>query len=413
MPKTNKREYINKVKGKLPGLVRAKLDSLDNFFKHVVRERWYKLKFLGVVSLVRYIFRKKSDIRDEKRILAVGDLSVTGMALGAFLEFNSRLLCEAHANGITKVDFAVVYNPEKPVDHWKDASSINKDNFHLHFSELILVLTTNPLLGSVFVFNSHDEFERFLKINSNRYIMKPSFFNYVNKKAIGRGNFIFLKDFYTRYKFMPKLRVPNFESLYAKAIMKKHAKGKYVVAVNLRSNPFYDNERNATFTAWAELFQHCLKEHPDVVFVILGRKSEVSNILRGYANVVIAQDHNTNIQHTFAFIDQALLYLATSSGPASFAILGSEIPYVITSFTIPDISHNYGWIKPNVLLPWQNGEFQKIIWERETPQLLIKEFENLFAKVDKEKWLNNIDIDGVDESVLEWPYVTQKVKMIV
>ena len=407
MPKINKRRYINKIKGKLPVSWQPKFENLVDFLKYVVYMRWYRTKFLGALNFVKYMALKSPDVNDEKKMLAVADIDVAGVALGAYIEFQTRFLCEAYLNKISKIDFALVYNSEKPLSHSKIAYWINKDNFHLHFADIFPLLNINPKLNSLFVFNSHAEFEVFLNKNAKNYILRPSFFNYVNKNSIARGNYGFFRDFYLKHGFLPKLEIPNFVSSWTRAFIKKYAKGKYLVAVNLRSNPFFDDGRNADIGAWKQFFAYCLKKHQDVIFVILGRKNEIRGELK-LPNVIFAQDYNINMQHTLSLIKHSLFYMATSSGPASFAILSTDIPYINMRFHAPDISYNYNWFKPGTVLPWQNKELQKLIWERETPEILIKEFEDLLDKVDKEKWKKELELDKVDESILDWPYLTNK-----
>ena len=203
---------------------------------------------------------------------------------------------------------------------------------------------------------------------------------------------------------MPNLEIPNFISLWTKAFIKKYAKDKYLIAVNLRLNPFFDADRNASLSVWRKLFVYCLEKHPEVMFVVLGRKNEIAEELR-LPNVIFAQDHDINIQHTLSFIKHSLFYMAISSGPATFALLSEDIPYTIVSFRAPDISYNYNWFKPGSILPWQNKEVQKLVWERESPELLIREFNDLMYKTDKKKWIKKLDLENVDESILEWPYL--------
>ncbi len=408
MPKINKRKYIDKAKEKLPDSWKPKFESLIDFLRYDFYLRWYKMKFLGSVNFIKYKLLKKPNPKDKKRILAITDFNAVSVALGAFIELQMRLLCEAYLSKADKIDFALVYNPERPATHWKYASWVTRDNFHLHLAETFPLLNLNPKLGSVLIFNSHGEFERFLEKNSQNYLLRPSFFDYVNKKSLFRGNYTFLRDFYLKHGFLPKLEIPNFTCLWTKAFIKRYVKkDRFLVAVNLRSNPLLDLKRNASLDAWRELFIYCLERYPNVTFLILGRKSEVAEGLKS-PNVIFLQDFNVNIQHTLSFIKHSLFYMAVSSGPASFALLSESIPYAIMSFRVPDIVHNYSWFKPGTVLPWQNKEFQKLVWERETPEILIKEFEDLLGKVNKEKWRNELDLDSIDESILDWPHLVKK-----
>jgi len=353
---------------------------------------------------------KTNKLAREKRILGINDFKVTDVAIGNMLEFQYRLLCEAYIHKLDKIDIVLVYDPERPVGHWKYTSWINRDNFHYHLAELFPLLNINQKLGSVFIFNSRSNFELFLNQNHKRYIACPSTFKYANDLGFARGNFGFLRDFYEREKFLPQPELPKMASLWARAFIKKNAGGKYIVAVNLRTNRFFGAHRNADMNAWQKFFQYCLKKHSDIVFVILGRKSDMSEELKELSNVIFTPEYNVNMQHTLAFIKHSLFYMATSSGPASFAILSKDIPYIIVSFHAPDAHFNYNWFKPGFIFPWQNEELQRLVWGQATIEILIKEFENLFNKVDKSRWRKNLDLENVDESVLEWPYLIDKSK---
>ncbi len=388
------------------------LEKIVNWLRYVVYQRWYKMNFLGFFHLVSYMIKKRSKIptvEKEKRILGINDFKVTDVAVGNMLEFQIRLLCEAHLRKVDKIDMALVYNPESPVGHWKYTSWINKDNFHYHLAELFPLLNVNPKLGSVFIFNSKDELESFLAKNHSRYFICPSIFKYANNQSFARGYYRFLRRFYNKERFLSEIELPEAANLWVRAFIKKYIKDRYLVAVNLRMNPFFAQHRNAKIGAWVDFFDYCSKKHKNIAFIILSRKSEIPKEFQKLPNLIFAQDYNTNIQHTFGFIKYSLFYMATSSGPASFAILSENIPYIIVSFHAPDISYNYNWwFKSDNLLPWQNKELQKLIWERETPELLIKEFEDLLDKVNKEKWKKGLDLDNADESILDWPYLIKK-----
>lgn len=387
--------------------------KIIEFLKHVVYERWYKINFLGSIHFVKFLSKNKIRMKNptkDKRILGINDFKVTDVAIGNMLEFQIRLLCEAYVNKVDKIDIALVYNPENPVGHWKYTSWINKDNFHYHLAELFPLLNINSKLGSVFVFNSKDDFESFLNKNNELYITCPSIFKYANNLSYARDNYRFMVDFYNKNKFLPQIELPKTANMWAKAFIKKYIGREYVIAVNLRTNPFFAQQRNAIVDVWKDFFEYCLKKHKDVTFLILGRKSDMVEAFKELPNVIFTPEHNINMQHTLSFIKHSLFYMATSSGPASFAILSKDIPYIIVSFHAPDINFNYDWFKPGVRLPWQNVGLQKLVWEQETSEILVREFEDLFSKVDKDKWQNDLGLEDEDESILEWPYLIKNQK---
>jgi len=407
----HKRKYIDYTREFLPAFLRPRYDSIVDWLKYVVYQRWYKTKFLGFFHLLSYSIKSRSKIlatAKEKRLLGVDDLKVTNVSIGGMLEFQIRLLAEAHLRKIDKIDIALIYDPESPSNHWKYTSWTNKDNFHYHLAEIFPLLNVSPKLGSVFIFNSKNSFELFLHQNRSQYVTCPSIFNYANNLSFARGNYGLLRDFYIKEKFLPELELPEAITLWVKAFMKKYAKDKYVIAVNLRSNPFFAQFRNAVIDTWKSFFEYCLKKHDNVFFVVIGRKNEIVEEFRKLSNIIFEADYNVNVQHTLGFIKHSLFYMGIASGPASFAVFSKNISYVIVSFHAPDINYNYNWLKPGSFFPWQNKRLQKLIWERETPELLIKEFEDLFNKVDKEKWADNLRLNNIDESILEWPYLVKK-----
>ena len=62
------------------------------------------------------------------------------------------------------------------------------------------------------------------------------------------------------------------------------------------------------------------------------------------------------------------------------------------------------WLKEGGHYPWQRLDVQKLIWEKETAEILINNFEDVFSKIDKEAWKKRTDIESVGESSLVWPY---------
>ncbi len=69
--------------------------------------------------------------------------------------------------------------------------------------------------------------------------------------------------------------------------------------------------------------------------------------------------------------------------------------------------NNYSWLKPGKNFPWRNPEFHRLIWDGEKYDL-IKEFEQMFNILDKEKWRKDLNLNNIDETVLEWPYIKKE-----
>jgi hypothetical protein len=386
----------NNLKNNLPGPLRIKLSILKQKFLALLKRfnlRVLKIHIFGV-----------DEKTNEKRILGIWDLESSSLAIGDLIDFLIPLLCQADFKNAKKIDIVFVYNPEKPMATPKFSSFINASNLHYHLAEIIPILNTVPKLGSVFFFDSHAHFECFLAENSARYYMKPSFAEYLNGVSAKTRGWALIRNFYLKKKFVPKLKFKPTTIKWAGAFIKKNVGTKLMVTVNLRFNSQYTLDRDSNLEAWSELFEYSKEKNPDVMFVVLGRKGQFGDRFNNFSNVIFSKDYNTNIEQDLALIQQALFHMGTTSGPTSLAFLSEDIPYVITSFRVSDRINNL-WLKPESGFPWHNKELQRLLWDKESGNLLIKEFENLLGKVDKTEWRRRLNLEEINCSILEWPYI--------
>ncbi len=370
--------FYNNLKNKLPVSLRIKLSDLKRKFLVLFRR-------LNLGALKMYIsgFGGKSN---EKRILGIWDFESSNIAVGVLIEFQTRLLCDAYSDNLNKIDIAFIYNPEQPLVHPKFSSWINASNFYHHFQEVLPILNINPKLGSIFLFDSREKFELFLKQNKNNYYFQPSLSHYFNRVGAFSDNYVVISHFYMKNNFVPKLEFKSATNEWVRIFIKKNIGSKIMVTVNLRLNSQFTPERNSNLEAWSELFEHSKEKSPDIIFVILGRKGELNDEFKNFSNIIFSKDYNTNIEQDLALIQHAFFHMGTTSGPASFAVLSEDIPYIITNFRPPD-KNDENWLKPGSGF---NKEFQRLIWEKETGELLIKEFKDLYGKIDKSEWRDKL-----------------------
>jgi hypothetical protein len=99
--------------------------------------------------------------------------------------------------------------------------------------------------------------------------------------------------------------------------------------------------------------------------------------------------------------------MATIFGPASLPLLTDYVPFVMTKYANPEPLYDFTWLKTGGHFPWQNTELQHLIWEtqeKESAEVLIREFEDIFGKVDKEAWRKGLDLENISEKSLDWPF---------
>jgi len=362
---------------------------------------YIKNKISTVLSVFSYFLSKKE--LPEKRILGIWDIEKSNLALGVLMEFLTRLLCQAELENIKKIDIAFVYDSEKPVTDPKFSSYINASNLHYHLAEIIPILNTAPKLGSVLFFDSHSNFEYFLAENSARYHTEPHFSEYVKGVTAIERNFTIIRDFYLKRKFVPQLEFKQTTIKWAKAFIKKYAGDKLIISINLRFNSQFTPDRNSDLEVWSKLFKHSNDKYPDIMFVILGRKGEFGDKFRNFPNVVFSKDFDTNVEQDLALIHCALFHMGATSGLATLAYY-ENIPCILTNFRARDTITNL-LFKPESIFPWHNQELKRLICDKESGGLLIKEFENLLEKVDKAEWRRRLNLEEIDSNILEWPYI--------
>jgi len=340
-------------------------------------------------------------INQPRRILGVWDIKHSGFSLGSFMEFQTMLLCLARQQQVKKIDIAFVcetsqylINPKSP---W-----LNSENLSFHFQELWPLVHINPQLGSVFFFDTIKDFEDFFKDRHDLYLSHPSPYYYFSGSGSHLGIFNSFREFYQKNGFLPELELSKIANAWALAFLKDNFPGQYVVTVSLRANDHLRPQRNSNFIAWNEFFSHCLK-HPQVVFLVLSRRGELEGKIKPLPNLFFSKDCGTTIEQDLALLKNSLFYMATCAGPASLPFLSSTIPYIITRFRPPEKNLEESWLPFGSALPWQNPPIQKLLWDDESSQLLIKEFELLLTNLDKKEWQKKIN--QASPQVLEWPYL--------
>ena len=394
-------KLIRKIRQKLPVGVRTKVGYLMQWWEYVFLSRFLRKKILATFPVLKKVFSIRPN--KGKRILGIWNFASTPPSMGVFIEFEMRLLCMADIYGADRIDIAFIYDPSKPVVSSKYTSWVNDTNFHYHFAEMYPMVNINPKIGSTFLFDSHDKFERFVVQNQDDYILHPTFFAYL-RGSDSRPNIPYVREYYLKKGDTPRFKFKPGTIKWVRAFIKKHIGGRIMVAVSLRHNVAYTPNRDSNLKEWEEFFEYCLKKYPEAIFVILGRKNEVDGRIKNLPNMVYSQVENANIEQNLGLIELSLMYMATVFGPASLPILTNYIPFIITNHKNPEKQYDFAWFKEGDLFPWNNPEIQKLVWEPETAGILIREFESIYNNIDTEAWKKGVSIDTIDESNLDWPY---------
>ena len=333
-----------------------------------------------------------------KRVLIIYDTKSQPFSIGDFLLFMevSLVLCQKYHLEI--VDVALLYSPRKPYSGDRVfKKKITKDNIFYNLSAILPLAQINQFLGSVLLFDSDTQIRKYVHDNIFMYKIWPSSWQLSNRQYLMPD--IFSKLFYhhyKKYKSLPELKCRPFLTDWAKDFYNKNTTGLVPVTVNIRSNKNWRSEHNSKIDVWLDFFKHCEKKYP-VKFIIICARSEVDDRFRKYNNVIIAKDHLTGSEEDIALILTSAFRMASNSGPFTAALFNKK-PYSVFNMILEknSIYHHpdmFDTIDNGVQKFWFASEFQRVVNDIETLEILIREFVLLWESVDIKKWKNTEKIN--------------------
>lgn len=362
--------------------------SLKIFYRLILLKPW-PLRIRFYRNLLRLILVPGSK---KKRILGIYDLKAFPWDVGDPLVFVETLNVLKIKYKAEKIDICIVYDPDfftGPRGNGVN-SSITLENAQDYLLELLPLFSTCQYLGSIYQFNSRNEFYRFLKINIVRYDTFPSLGQHLGEKDIFKGVAILkpIQEFYNIHGYIPYLRIGKKDMAWAQWLYITHLPaGKVPVALSLKRT-VHRTECNADPTVWLLFIDRCKLEFPEVVFVVVGLREEIFDGLRNRSNVILAKDFGTSIIEDLALIRASLMYMGTASGVNVVAMF-SDLPYLIIQLSV-FVYLEHG-IKPGEKYSFML-DTQKMFSTntKVTVEFLFKEFMALYSLLDKEKWHNTV-----------------------
>ena len=256
-----------------------------------------------------------------------------------------------------------------------------------------------PRVGSVFYFNSDTEFERFFKDNYHRYYCWPQYGKYHSWPSRIKHRFIstwlitmpsrvtLIREFLEREGYIPYLSCPPEITDWAMDFVERDVSPSLPVVVHIRNSTF-DTARNSNLDAWSGFFQHQLKD-PRFKFIIIGHEQGIIPQFREFPNVLFSKDFDTTLEQDLSLMQVSHLCLLHASGPAAFPEF-TGVPFV--KFVYARLRRTFNeWqimgLADEASIGCEN-EFQRLISEPETTELLVSEFSRLVEDLDRAGWRN-------------------------
>lgn len=297
----------------------------------------YRLIEWSVVNLTTRI-QNSSD--SENRVLVIYDTTRQPFAIGDFIVAQVAMQINCRRYSVKVCDIAIVYNPTNPSgcdSVFKGA--VGRDNLLLQITSLMSILSVNPCIGSVFLFNSKAQTEDYLNSKAGFYKnIFPSKTNYIFGSYLNTLVFNeLILPFYLEYKYVPRLLPNHALNNWADNFIVENIGHLISVTINIRGNPHWGDTRNSNLIEWKKFFEYCDTKFP-VKFIVLCSKDEMSDQLRGLPNIIFAKDHHTELDQELALVANSRFHMGANSGPAAMAYFGSK-PYCIFGLSIDSFTH--------------------------------------------------------------------------
>jgi hypothetical protein len=372
----------------------------------------YAKRILRLANFMRWVFPSlashvSTESTTRKRILAIYDTSSQPFAVGDMLTFQEASLVLLAKYDVDIVDVAIIYDPVDPAK--SDAvfkGNISEDNVFFHLASILPIAQVNQNLGSVFIFNSQNQAQKFIADNAEQYHVWPSGWRIGAREYLSPVAFNeLLYEHYKTHGNVPNLSCRPYLKVWAGRFFQKHTFPNVPVTVNLRNNKKWHLERNSTFESWLELFNYCEARFP-VKFIVICALAEIDERLRNCSNVVLAKDLHTGIEQDLALIHCSAFHIGAGSGPVSMAWFNTK-PYLMvnTTYKEKEFYERPGMIQsdePGFQKFWFAGPMQRISNGTEKAEVLIKEFENMWSSIDVAGWQTKAKSDESDEEPHVW-----------
>lgn len=361
---------------------------------------------LRYIKILRFLAAKDDaeSPSKQKRLLAVYDLSVQPYSIGDLIVFLEGSLLFSSLRGADKIDLCFISDRERPCVEPKFNKTINSNNRLYYLLRLMPLVQINERIGSIFVFDSYQGLRQFVSNNMDKYFLWPTIEQLENREYNYYDIFYKLHEYYMKHKAIPQFSFNKTLTEWSELFFQKNVFPDLPVTINVRNNREYDHHRNSDIGALVDFFQYCNNKYA-VKFIIICSYSEIDDRLRMCPNVIIAKDFNTGVEHDLAIIYHSAFHLGVSSGIGAVSVVGNK-PY---SFFKSDMLINLNSYK-GALIHESDGSLrfsfasrlQRFLAEKDSQEMLIKEFERIWLSRDWSKWGNSNKDDIGEDITLTW-----------
>ncbi len=324
----------------------------------------------------------------DQRLLLIYDLSTQPFSIGDFLVVQEAAMIQCANFKFKYADIIIINNTEIP-NQSKEFSSINSENTLFHLASILPVAQFNKNAGSILIFNTHLQAERYIAGAVQKYHIWPSGFNYA------AGDYLYwssinrlMYNFHKEHGFLPIMQPKSFLLEWASVFYKKNIGTNVPITINIRNNKMFSGRRNSDIDAWITFFADCQDKYP-VTFIIICSVGEIDDRLRSVKNVILAKDFNTGIEQDLTLIHTSAAHMGVPSGPFSIAWFNVK-PYRMFKFEVDSLKRYKGIIHDGDFFRFSfSNSNQCMTTMPETVELLQTEFKDIWGAIQQCNYQEN------------------------
>jgi hypothetical protein len=295
-------------------------------------------------------------------------------ALGDTLTFMANAQVAAREAGANGIDLLVLTSRDRPAPSWQPFITPHNATASLH--GLLPAFFSSSLLHNVHLMENRQIFYAMVAdFHAQGFPMWPHR-RTLNYERIDFMSHMKIVDHFRRTGSIPLLSAPEGYAEKAAAFVARFCSNRFRVVVNIRQSHLKQAraqpERDSRFDAWAEFIRNCSEKYPDVFFIPVGQYSDVDRRFERLPSTVVPRSWGYGLGVELALLQDADLFMGTSSGFAQAALFGHPA-YVVTN-TEPRAASICGVPVGARHHPFGRRD-QIVTWSPETADSLMDDFE--------------------------------------
>ena len=300
------------------------------------------------------------------------DFRYAPYALGDVLTWQTNLLAVACESGASCTEHVIFAFPHRPAPSFQ--GHVTRHNYKYFLASLFPAFLCSPKLASIQIFNNESTFLLHLEDRRKQGAKSWPRFDDHRRQKLDFISHHQLNSHFRKHGTIPRLAAPLGRDGWARKFRSNELAGRRLIAINPRLSQFSSHEtaifRNSPPAEWRKFLLQAQREHPDVVFLSMGRYEEFPASFFELENVMNLRRLGWGLGEELALLAHSEGFLGASSGFAAFATFSNR-PYAIFNMD-PAFAPHAGVSAGAKSYPFADDE-QRLIWSPETAQSLASE----------------------------------------